>query len=166
MPYGFGIGTPRTGTGTALHTNVHQGHMTRCKNMRMGQDHIPKSIARLLQSVDDLIGAQKQSGAAAGNRGPTDDCDKQLNALEANWSRMLSQEGRVSKQARDLACAKTWINAFIELKLALRIELMLATVREQAEAATSGAGTTEVSRCVIRHIVTVVNCVVQGLRPH
>ncbi len=122
----------------------------------MGQDNIGKSVERLLQSMEDLIGAE-QSGAAPGNRGPFDpksSYTKNSNALEANWSRLQSRNRSIPKQVGKLACAKTWTNAFLESKLALRVGLVLAAVREQAEAATSGAGTTEVSRCVSLHTVT------------
>lgn len=115
----------------------------------MGQNHIGKSIERFLRSVEDLLGAQ-QCYAAPGNRvplGPLERYKKEINALDANCHRLQSQKG----PGRDYACAKTWTNAFFESKLALRIGLVLATVREQAEAATSGAGTTEVSRCVSLH---------------
>ncbi len=114
----------------------------------MGQDHIGKSVERLLQSIEGLIGAE-QSGAAPGNKGPLDsksEYNKNINALEANWSRLRSQKGCIPK----LVCAKTWTNAFLGSKLALRIGLVLAAVREQAEAAASGA----VSRCVSLHSVT------------
>ncbi len=103
----------------------------------MGQDCIGKSIERLLQTADDLIGAQ-ESTAAFWNRGPLDPVDvftKNIQALKVNWHRLLSRTG--SKDA-ELDCAKTWINAFFEQKLVLRIELLLASVREKAAAATTG----------------------------
>ncbi len=121
----------------------------------MGHDLIRTSVERVLQSMEDLIG--QQSGPARGNKGPPDVqgiYDRNVNALEVNWSRLQSQKGGISKQARELACAKTWTNAFLDLKLALRIGLVLATVREQAEAATSDAGTSEASRCVSLHSAT------------
>ncbi len=110
----------------------------------MGQDCIGKSIERLLQSADDLIEAQ-ESIATSWNRDPVDAFNKTLQAFGVNVHRFLSPNG--SKDV-ELACAKTWINAFFELKLALRIELLLANVREKAEAATSGG---ETSRCAPPH---------------
>ncbi len=126
----------------------------------MGQDPIVKSIERLLRSVDDFCGAL-QSGAPPANRGPDsfDSYRKNFTALEVNWSRLESQKGnKDAGQAGGLACAKTWINAFLELKLALRIELLLAAVREQAAVATSGAGLTEEARCAC-----LLNCTSIGL---
>ncbi len=131
----------------------------------MGQDHIGKSVERLLQSLEDLVG--EQSGAAPGNSRPSDPLDaysKEFNALEANWSRVLSRKGSIPQEARELAYSKTWIHAFLESKLSMRVGLVLAAVREQAEAATLGAGTvrgtTEASRCVAhlgKHRVHLLN---------
>lgn len=53
------------------------------------------------------------------------------------------QEARLynaSEGAEREACAQSWVNAHLERKIFLRIELLLVTVREQAAIATATSG--------------------------
>lgn len=130
-------------------SGIWSGSDQKLLDVRMGQDQVEKCVERLLQSIDDLLGAQQGSGAPE-NSGLSDLIDKykkSLSTLEANWSRLqLGRQRGIPKPDQGLACGKIWIDIFFKSKLALRIGLVLATVREQVEAAT--VSRCPVSRCV------------------
>lgn len=112
----------------------------------MGLDCVGKSIERVLQSADDVL---EPTSWNSGRLNPLDAFNKSLQAFVVNWHRALSS--KASSKDAELACAKTWINAFFEIKLALRIEILLINVREKVAAATSGGERTRESRCAPPH---------------
>lgn len=100
---------------------------------------IGKVIERYLRCAEVCVDAFAQTGACANSN--------VLRAISSyNASRQVfqilcgRQEARLATAAEGAereACARTWVQEYLERKLFLRLELLLVTVREQAAVATA-----------------------------
>ncbi len=100
---------------------------------------VGKVIERYLRCTDVTIEAYAQADASA-----VSNAVKAYNAsgrtFHTLWERQEARLSSISDGAEREACAQSWVDAHLERKIFLRMELLLVTVRQQAAVATATSG--------------------------